>query len=406
MKYFATALAMAVMTASCAAAGSRALSDADVLHTVEPGVAYRLPTTRATITATLNNGQITGEISFAITGDPEHAYYLSLENRAFTHNVLTATVDQETRLLTKVEVNSQAQLTAALNNLVPGGSNNQSGDTGVVLASIEVDPMDFVSAADDQIFAATNYGNPQLATLNRAVWTRINALASVPECTLGASPTDAQRIAHNTCISMRSLREFVCGGTCPNDVSARPPVIRVRVRPYQRFDGASGAVIAATVSNATSSRPCSEGVCVREPAPYFVTIWVAGQSREQLRWLTNRQPAITLPLRNAVFADRHITIQLSGGVVTSITDDYESEVAAFASLPLTLVSTIIEAGAAPLGFESDDLTRETAYLTAQTQLLVAEAALRAECAKEGNSCVPDDGAPPPVTTTAGDPARR
>lgn len=401
MKYFATALAMAVLTASCAAAGSRALNDPAVLNSVEPGIAYRLPTARATINATYNNGQVTGEISFAITGDPEHAYYLSLENRAFTHNVLTATVDADTRLLTKVEVNSQAQLTAALENLVSGAADTEAGDTGFELGSINVDPMDLISDISDEALADASYRNPRLETLNRAVWTRIDSMIPGGRCVLGASPTDADRATHNTCLSMLRLKESVCGTPCPANVSARPPIIRVRVRRYEDANGArTGAVVTST---AGSQRECTEGVCIREPAPYFVTIWVAGQSREHLRWLPNDQPAITLPLRNAVFADRHITVLLSGGVVTSITDDYESEAAAFASLPLTLVSTIIEAGAAPLGFQTAEAKRETAYLTAQTQLLAAELALRTECAKEGNSCVPA-GTPPPVTTTAGDPA--
>lgn len=403
MKYFATALAMAVLTASCAAAGSRALNDPAVLNSVEPGIAYRLPTARATINATYNNGQITGEVAFAITGDPEHAYYLSLENRAFTHNVLTATVDADTRLLTKVEVNSQAQLTAALENLVSGAADTEGGDTGFELGSINVDPMDLISNLSDEALADPGYRNPRLETLNRAVWTRIDSMIPGGRCVLGGSPTDADRATHATCLAMLRIKESVCGATCAPNVTARPPIIRVRVRRYEGVDANGARTGAVLAPIAGSQRACSEGVCVREPAPYFVTIWVAGQSREHLRWLPNDQPAITLPLRNAVFADRHITVLLSSGVVTSITDDYESEAAAFASLPLTLVSTIIEAGAAPLGFQTAEAKRETAYLTAQTQLLAAELALRTECAKEDNSCVPA-GTPPPVSTSAGNPA--
>jgi hypothetical protein len=312
---------LAISVAALSAAGCSALRSTPVDFTdagagVREGLQYAAPKGLFYVELIEADGNLSLSVSEPFyVGDPNASFMLNGAASALAHQEYVAWVDPQTRLLYYINSRSDGQAGQILTNLVrsaaavagadgqPSGQESSAGtaDHPRVILRRVVDPF---------IFQGCDFGSAcSLAALNEELR---QAALSYYQC--------AQRAADDA-------KAPVCQRS-RND----PNALSLSLSPM--FD-ASGAVRASA-----SAEDCRRAVCYRAPAPYTISLRVAGVTdQSEVVLLPNEAPLMSLAVPAGVFSRSRTRVEMMvDGMPARYTIDRQNELVAVTLVPFNLVS--------------------------------------------------------------------
>lgn len=312
MRKFLTASAAAIGLAGglggCAAVRS---TPVDVSrHTPPTGLQYAAP--KALFAVELIERANQGGLALSISqpmfvGDSEASYMLDGASGLLANQEYYFVVDPDTRLLSFVDSTSQGQAGQILRNLAQsvGGVGATQEETSAALPG------------------------------DRVIYSRIFDPFESSDCNFGT------RCSFETIgaqLRQGALNYFHCGdenqpanakkeALCQR-ISANPDFFSITLNPM--FSASAGVVEPAD---------CRRALCYRAPAPYAMSLTVAGVSdTSEIVFLPNEAPIMALPIPAGVFANSQAFVEMYDGMPAHYSVDRQNELVAITLVPFQIVT--------------------------------------------------------------------
>jgi len=371
-KYFATLALLPLLGAGltgCSTVQSRAASAS---HAPDEGMSYHLPRGQFNLHIVQASG---GSVTVSLQGAKLLADHASpmvsrLPRNGSSDDNVTIVTDSDD-LLSKVEVTSTGRLTqaaAALARTIGSfqGAADVQGET--------VFQRDFYLEELAGVVDAANAALRRHYVNRCTTGLTVGSLPFADQLREAGQSLDVEQTALRTRLLM--CRSLVEAGLNENPDTR---LIAIEVD--------AGAQDELSRPLATDYRDCARGVCYRPQMPVRITLSVGSHfSSAETFMVPNRSRLMHVDLAAGLFAEQKYSLTFSHGVLTSYTQNAQSELVGLFQLPAEVLKAFLSAPAEALGLRQANVTAETSYLNAVRSNVDAQRQAAETCAANRNAC--------------------